>query len=365
MSFTKSDQEFMRLALLEASKISNRVSPNPKVGAVIVQNGSVISKGSHLFFGGPHAEINAIQNSNGKTKGADLYVTLEPCSHFGKTPPCTEAIIKAGFKRVFFGMTDPNPLVRDKNSRAILEKAGIEVFSGLLEEEAILLNQPFIKGMQSKTPYIIAKWAMTMDGKICTSDGESQWITNEKARELSHHLRAEYDAVAIGKNTLEKDDPQLDCRYGIQISSPFRLIFLSRVKNEYLNKKVFLNTDGKTILILKEMPENSLAEELQNRKIQLMYQKDSLEVVLKSLYQLGIASLLIEGGGTLLGRFFDQSLVDYCHCFLAPKILGGNGQTPVKGQGISKIADAWQLKTMKFDQIDDNIHLHGHLKLYR
>lgn len=365
MSFTKSDQEFMQIALLEACKNTNRVSPNPKVGAVIVKNGVIISKGSHQFFGGPHAEINAIQASKDKTKDADLYVTLEPCSHHGKTPPCTEAIIKAGFKRVFFAMSDPNPLVREKNSRAILENAGIEVISGLLEEESILLNQPFIKGMLTKTPYIIAKWAMTLDGKICTSDGESQWITNEKSREISHRLRADYDAVAIGKYTFEKDNPQLDCRYGIQIPSPFRLIFLSKIKKEYLNKKVFLNTDGKTILVLKEMPENSLAAEMQNRKIQLIYQKDSIEVVLKSLYQLGIASIMIEGGGTLLGQFFDQSLVDYCHCFLAPKIFGGSGQTPVKGLGISKIADAWQLKTMKIDQIDDNMHLQGHLKLYR
>lgn len=365
MNFSELDKEFMRLALVEAKQITKRVSPNPKVGAVLVKNKKIISQGSHQVFGEAHAEINAIKNANGQTKDSELFVTLEPCSHHGKTPPCTDAIIKAGIKKVTFAMTDPNPLVRNNNSRQILEKAGIEVRTGLLEEEALQLNQPFIKGIKTKLPYLVAKWAMTMDGKICTSLGESKWITNEKSREVAHHLRAEYDAVAIGKNTLEKDNPQLNCRYGITLSSPYRIVFLSKVKKEHLKLNLFQNSDGKTILIIKELPEQKLGEELQNRKIQIIYQNENIETSLLTLYQIGISSILIEGGGELLGKFFDNSKIDYCHCFIAPVIFGGKGLSPIKGLGISNIAEAWRLKTMKIDQIEDNLHLQGHLNFYR
>lgn len=365
MNFSNSDHEFMRMALQEARLHSNRVSPNPKVGAVIVKNNILISKGTHLEFGAAHAEVNAIKNANGQTKDSVLYVSLEPCSHFGKTPPCTEAIIKAGIKKVIFAMTDPNPLVRVNNSRAILEKAGIEVHSGLLEEEALQLNQSFIKGMQKNIPYLVAKWAMTLDGKIATSNGESKWITNEKSRELAHQLRAEYDAVAIGKKTLVRDDPLLNCRYGIKFSNPYRLIFLTEVKKEFFNLNAFKNVDGKTILVLKEIPAISLVEELQNRKIRIFFQKDNIDTLLKTVYQIGISSILIEGGAELLGYFFENNKIDYCHCFLGTQIFGGDGLTPVRGQGISKIADAWQLKTIKIEQIEDNIHLQGHLQFYR
>lgn len=365
MSFSDFDKDCMKLALLEAKNIKNRVSPNPKVGAVIAKNGGLISKGSHQVFGEAHAEVNAIRNAQGQAKDGVLYVTLEPCSHQGKTPPCTNAIIEAGIKKVIFAMSDPNPLVKKLNSRFILEKAGIEVQSGLCEEDSILLNQPFIKGIKTQLPYLVGKWAMTLDGKICTSQGESKWITNEKSREISHLLRAEYDAVAIGKNTLEKDNPELNCRYGINKISPYRLIYLSKVKKEYLNLKLFQNMDGKTILVVKELPEQKLSEELQNQKIQIIRQNDNIETALKAVFQLGISSILIEGGSELLGMFFDQNKIDYCHSFIAPIIFGGNGLTPIKGQGILRIADAWRLKTMKIDQIDDNIHLQGHLQLYR
>lgn len=364
MSFSDNDHKMMQLALLEAHSLSNRVSPNPRVGAIISKNGIIISKGSHLVYGGPHAEVNAIANAKEDIHGADLYVTLEPCSHQGKTPPCTEAIIKSGIKKVIFAMKDPNPLVKANNSSKILIDAGIQVSSGLLAKEAAQLNQPFLKGILTKMPYLIAKWAMSLDGKINTSTGDSKWITNESSREISHQLRAEYDAVAIGKNTLEKDNPELNCRFGITATSPFRIIFLSEVKEEYFKLNVFRNEDSKTIVILKNKPKPKIAEEIQNRKIQVIFQNANIEVTLKSIYLLGISSIMIEGGSELLGSFFDKNQIDYCHCFIAPKIIGGTGLSPIKGEGISKIANAWQLKTMKFNQFEDNFHLHGELKFY-
>jgi diaminohydroxyphosphoribosylaminopyrimidine deaminase/5-amino-6-(5-phosphoribosylamino)uracil reductase len=364
MTFSDNDHKMMQLALLEARTLTNRVSPNPRVGAVIAKNGILISKGSHLVFGGPHAEVNAIANAKENIQGADLYVTLEPCSHHGKTPPCTDAIIKSGIKKVIFAMKDPNPLVKENNSAKILTEAGIQVNFGLLEKEAAQLNQPFLKGMLTKTPYLIAKWAMSIDGKINTSSGESKWITNESSREISHQLRAEYDAVAIGKNTLEKDNPELNCRYGIVTTSPFRLLFLAEIKKEYFDLKIFKNEDAKTVIVLKNKPQPKIAEEIQNRKIQVIFQNENIEITLKSIYLLGISSILIEGGSELLGSFFDNNQIDYCHCFIAPMIIGGTGLSPIKGVGISKIANAWQLKTMKINQLGDNFHLHGALKLY-
>jgi len=364
MNFSENDHKLMQLAILEAHTLSNRVSPNPRVGAIIARNGTVISKGSHLVYGGPHAEVNAIANAKEDIKGADLYVTLEPCSHHGKTPPCTDAIIKSGIKKVVFAMKDPNPLVKVNNSYQILSDAGIQVSYGLLEKEAAQLNQPFLKGIAYKMPYIVAKWAMSLDGKINTSTGESKWITNESSREISHQLRAEYDAVAIGKNTLEKDNPELTCRYGITTTSPFRILFLTDIKSEYFNLKIFKNEDARTILVLKNKPQSKMAEELQNRKIQVIFQSENIVVSLRSIYSLGISSVLIEGGSELLGSFFDSSHIDYCHCFIAPKIIGGSGLSPIKGEGISKITNAWQLKTMKINQYGDNFHLHGALKLY-
>jgi diaminohydroxyphosphoribosylaminopyrimidine deaminase/5-amino-6-(5-phosphoribosylamino)uracil reductase len=365
MSFTESDKELMRLALLEANNIVERVSPNPKVGAIISKNGVIISKGSHKAYGESHAEVNAIKNSNGNAKGSELYVTLEPCSHYGKTPPCTDAIIKSGIKKVIFAMKDPNPLVSNNNSCQILENAGIEVQFGLLEEDALKLNQAFIKGIKTNQPYLVAKWAMTLDGKISTSQGESKWITNEKARQHAHFLRSQYDAIAIGKNTLEQDNPNLNCRYDIKLADPYRLIFLSKMKIDYLKLNVFQNKDGKTILIIKELPDAKLCEELQNKKIQIIFQDSNIDNSLNALFKLGISSILIEGGSELLGYFFDKGKIDYCHCFIAPIMFGGNGLNAIKGQGIKKITDAWQLKSMKISQFDDNIHLQGPIQFYR
>ncbi|MDD5492289.1 MAG: bifunctional diaminohydroxyphosphoribosylaminopyrimidine deaminase/5-amino-6-(5-phosphoribosylamino)uracil reductase RibD, partial [bacterium] len=219
----KKHEKYMKLALQLAEKGKGKVFPNPMVGAVLVKNGKIISQGYHRYFGGAHAEVEAINNATQPVAGADLYVALEPCAHYGKTPPCTEAIIKAGIKNVYIAMLDPNPLVAGKGIKK-LRQHHIPVIAGITTEKAALLNREYIHYIKHKRPYVIMKWAMSLDGKIATRTGDSKWISNEQARKYAHSLRANVEAIIIGINTVLKDDPSLTVRGITGAKNPVRII---------------------------------------------------------------------------------------------------------------------------------------------
>lgn len=307
MSFTTQDERFMRRALALARRGAGRTSPNPCVGAVVASNGKIIGEGWHRRAGEAHAEVEALRGV--KARGATLYVTLEPCCTHGRTPPCTDAIIGAGIRRVVVAATDPNPKHRGRGLR-LLRKAGVQVEAGLLAQEATALNPAFNKWITTGMPLVIAKAALSLDGKMATRTGDSKWITSEASRRVAHQLRAQVDAVMVGGRTVIADNPQLTVRHGVRGKQPWRVV-VGRCPR---TAKVF--TDA-----------------LRNRTIH--FNTRNLWAVLRSLGRLGITSVLIEGGPTLLSAAFDAGLVDRVAFFFAPKVIAGSakvkGAVPVRG----------------------------------
>lgn len=326
-----SDITFQKLALSLAKKGSGSTFPNPMVGAVIVKNGKVIGKGYHKKAGLPHAEIEAIETARrglAKLKGTTLYVNLEPCIHFGKTPPCVDAIIKAGVTRVVCATADPNPIVSGKGITK-LQKAGIDVSVGLLEKEAIKLNEAFFTFHQKKRPFIAIKFAASLDGKIATKRNDSKWITNEKARAFAGKLRSQYQAVLVGINTVINDNPHL--------GNSLRIILGSESK---IPKDFQVLRDSNVLIV---NPKN-------------------IKELLSTLVKKEIISILVEGGGETIGRFIDEKLVDKVYAFHAPLIIGGEKAiNAVRGEGVAKLKDAIKLKNVTFQKFDDNILTTGYV----
>ena len=317
---------FMKRVLQLAKRGSGKVSPNPMVGAVIVKNGKILSEGYHAFFGGPHAEINALNKlKSHEVIGSTLYVNLEPCSHYGKTPPCTDAIIKAKIRRVIIGMVDPNPMV---NGRGIekLKKAGIEVRTGILEEESAELNEAYVKYITKHEPFITLKVAQTLDGRIATSRGFSRWITGEESRRFVHKMRRENDAVMVGINTVIADDPQLTVRM-VPGRGKRRIILDSRLRIP-LEAKILHHSDPQnTVVVTTDQSPYNKVKILQEMGVTVWILKKADGMVdLPSLWQKmaddGIASLLVEGGGKVLTSIIRQGCADRIILFFAPKIFG-------------------------------------------
>lgn len=321
------DTFYMRKALDIAIKSIGKTSPNPMVGCVIVKNGKIIAEGYHKKAGKAHAEIEAINNSLVSLEGATLYVTLEPCYHSGKTPPCVDRILKEKISRVVIALKDPNPLVAGKSIRK-LKKNGVEVRVGVFKQEALKLNEVFVTNMQKKRPYVVAKWAMTLDGCIADKSGKSKWITSKEARNRARQIRSYYDAVCVGVNTIINDDPELN---GIakkikkvivdpSLRTPADAIVFKRFSEVYIvcDKKFIDNRKYPDGVILVPV----------NRK----NGKFSIEDMLDKLYAYGVMSLFVEGGSYTLGSFFDACLVDKVFVFTAPKIFG-NSQAcrPISG----------------------------------
>lgn len=333
--------KFMKLAIKLAKKAEGMTSPNPMVGAVIVKNGRIAGKGYHKACGLPHAEANAIFSAGGKARGADLYVTLEPCDHFGRTPPCTGAIIEAGIKRVFISMKDPNPV---NNGRGIarLKRARIMVCTGLLEEEAAAMNRAYVKHITTGIPYVTLKMAQSIDGKIATKTGDSKWITSEASRAYVQKLRKSVDAVIVGSGTVLKDDPSLTCRIP-GAGQPARVIVSGR-SGIPESSKVFKNTERiKTFIALG--PGGRVC----------------LKDMLKTLGKMGFLHVLVEGGGELAASFVKDRLVDRYLFFIAPKIIGGRGAvTSVEGSGVSYMRDAAGINNMKAIAMGPDILLEGY-----
>lgn len=340
------DRQMMRQALSLARRGVGRTAPNPAVGCVIVKDGVVVGEGWHRKAGTPHAEVHALREAGEAARGADVFVTLEPCSHHGRTPPCADALVDAGVARVVAGMVDPNPKVSGRGL-ARLRTAGVRVETGLLEEECRRLNEPFIKHVTTGRPFVILKCAMTLDGKIATSHGDSKWITNDKSRAYVHRLRGMVDAVMVGSGTVAADDPLLTCRVG-RGKNPLRVVVDSSLRTP-LHAQVVTDRAAGTIIATVQSADEEKADALRAAGAKVLTcQADDrwvdLDDLLVRLGTRGIQSVLLEGGGTLAGEALRRKLIDRFLFFYAPKLVGGTGKGPFAGDGVRLIADAVPLK---------------------
>lgn len=358
-------KEALDLSLLGAGF----TSPNPLVGAVIVKDERIIGEGYHQHYGGSHAEVNAIKNSTEKVVGATIYVTLEPCSHYGKTPPCADLLVENKFKRVVIATLDPNPLVAGKGVE-ILRKKGIEVVVGVMEEEALKINEAFIKYISTKMPFCILKTAMTLDGKIATHTGESKWITNEKSREYVHEIRNKVTGIMVGVDTVIQDNPSLTTRLtNKEGNDPIRIIVDSTLRVPLEAKVLKMNSGKRTIIATTDRADDSKLKELkkyQNVQVVVMPSKDlrvDLTYLMKWLGEQNIDSILVEGGSTLNFSMIEDGLIDKVVSFIAPKILGGDqAKTPIGGRGIANIVDAIILRDFKVSTFEEDIMIESYIR---
>ena len=340
------DEHYMSIAIKEANKGRGLTKTNPLVGAVIVKNEIVISKGYHRIFGGDHAEVDSIKKVKEENIiGATLYVTLEPCSTYGKTPPCTNVIIKTGIKRVVIGTLDPNYLNSGK-AADIFKKHNIEVEIGILEEKCRKLISSFLVNIKEKRPYITLKLAMTLDGKIATSTGNSKWITNCDSRKHVHKIRKEVDAVMIGQNTVLYDNPELTIRHVNSNRQPHRIIFDSKLKTP-LNYKVFRRQKKEKIFIIaKEYGEKEKLNEYRKLGIEII-KNIKLKNVLNELYNFNIGSVLLEGGSKLAASMLKEKVIDKVMFFYSPKIIGGDALNSIFSLGILNMNNAIGLNNIQ------------------
>jgi len=363
-----SDEKYMKLALDLAKKGTRAVRTNPKVGAVVVKNNKIIGRGFHKYFGGPHAEVYALRQAGARAKGASLYISLEPCSHWGKTPPCSDAIIQSGIKQVIIGAKDPNPVNKGRGLK-MFKKAGIKIKTGVLEKQAQQLNEVFMKYIKTGRPYVIIKAAQTIDGKIATKTGDSRWITEKKARQFSHKLRADVDAIMVGVETILKDDPLLTVRYPEKPKrQPVKVILDSSLRISPDAKIFSKSSPGKVVLATTRKASKEKIKMLLSKKIQIMQAniKDGrvdVDDVLIELGHMGISSVLVEGGGNIIASLLREKLADKAYFFIAPKIIGGkDAVTSVEGSGIAKIKDAIKLRNASVKNIGEDVLIEGYLK---
>lgn len=360
------EEKYMSLALELAVKGRGRVEPNPMVGAVLVKDGEIVGKGYHHIFGGAHAEIHAINEGGENGKGATLYVSMEPCAHFGKTAPCADAIIRAGITKVVAAVADPNPVTAGRGIQK-LKDAGIDIQIGVLEHQARRLNAPFFKLMQKGIPYVIAKWAMSLDGKIATYTGESKWITSEESRRYVHKIRGQVDGILVGINTVLRDDPLLTCRTEGG-RNPRRIIIDSNALLP-LNSRLLntINESEVVVAVNKNAPVERI-EKLRQLGCRVIQTCNSLDRVdLKELfYRLGemeLTNILVEGGSRVITSFFEERLVDKVMVFIAPIIIGGKGAiSPVLGKGIDTIREATEIREITVQRISKDILVEGVLE---
>ena len=361
-------ERWMKEALKIAEKGWGNTNPNPLVGAVIVKEGELIARGAHENCGGPHAEINALNDAGSLVKGSDLYVTLEPCNHFGKTPPCTEAIIKAGVRRVIIAAKDPNELVSGRGEQK-LRDAGIEVISGVMEQEAMKQNEIFMHYINRKTPFVIAKAAMSLDGKIASSSGHSQWITGEKARQHAHWIRQRVSSILVGVNTIIKDDPMLTVRIGVdKIKNPIRLILDSKGRVPLSSKIVLSANKIDTVIATTDRMPYEKENRLKDSGVTVwrLPEKDAqvdINALIGYLAEKEIDSLMIEGGGAVMASFIEQKLVHKLLWYIAPKIIGGSSAPgPVGGSGILHMKEALPVIEMNSIKLGDDWLMTGYMK---
>ncbi|MFN9464434.1 MAG: bifunctional diaminohydroxyphosphoribosylaminopyrimidine deaminase/5-amino-6-(5-phosphoribosylamino)uracil reductase RibD [Planctomycetota bacterium] len=371
----KSDQHWMQLALELAKRGQGYVEPNPMVGCVVVRQGELIASGFHQRFGGPHAEVNALDKLDTQTVSeSTIYVTLEPCAHYGKTPPCVELLLKNPPARVVIAMEDPFEQVAGLGIGK-LKQAGIDVTVGVLGDQARELNAPYLKRLSSRLPWVIAKWAMTLDGAIATSTGDSKWISNELSRQQVHRLRSRVDAILVGSSTVLADDPMLTARLGagesvarkairVVLDRRFRIGSSSQLVRTARQTPVWVVVDPR---VLRSMPQKrSEFEESGVEFLELDVQsavdasQAELTQVLCAIASRGGTNVLVEGGAGVLGSFFDAKLVDQVECYIAPRVIGGqDARRAVAGFGVESIARGCEFQSIRWDAIDGDLHFSG------
>lgn len=359
------DIDYMRLAIDLAERGCGWVSPNPLVGAVIVKEGRIIGRGWHQRYGEPHAERNALADCSESPAGATMYVTLEPCCHQGKQPPCTEAILAAGIRRVVVAAGDPNPLVRGKGIR-ILRQAGLEVETGLLEEECLRQNEVFFHYISTKRPFVVMKYAMTMDGKIAAYTGDSKWITGEEARNHVQGLRNRYSGIMVGLGTVLADDPMLNCRIpgGKDL---VRILCDSQLRcpldKQLIQTAYCIPTILATCCRDKEKQRPYLEKGCQVLEVGEKEGRVDLNQLMEVLGQMQIDSILLEGGGTLNWAALKSGIVQKCLSYIAPKLFGGaTAKTPVEGQGVPSPGEAFFLKNSRCILLGQDILIESDLE---
>jgi diaminohydroxyphosphoribosylaminopyrimidine deaminase/5-amino-6-(5-phosphoribosylamino)uracil reductase len=375
------DLNYMKLALRLAAKGAGWVSPNPMVGAVVVREGRIVGRGYHRAYGRPHAEVEALNRAGDAAKGADLYVTLEPCNHQGRTPPCTQAVLNAGIRRVVIATPDPNPRVNGGGAE-FLQSKGLQVETGLLANQARRLNEAWFHWVATGLPFVIAKAACSLDGKIATASGESQWLTGEKARAYGHHLRHQADAILVGVGTAIADDPQLTTRLVGRTAKnekrktknekrprdPIRIVLDSRLRLPLDARLLHLNSPAPSwIACTGAAPQDKIKALKELGAEVLVTPADAsglvaLSPLLKELGRRQVQSVLVEGGGETLGSFFDQRLVDKFYFFYAPKILGGKtAPGMLAGAGVKHLGNALQTRDLRVRKLGPDLLVTGHL----
>ena len=357
---------FMRIALEEAARGVGRTSPNPTVGAILVKGGRIIARGYHRQAGASHAEVVAIDAAGARARGADLYTTLEPCVHFGRTPPCTQAILAAGIRRVICASMDPDPRVNGRGLKFLRER-GVEVLASVLAPEANRLNQPFFKRVATGLPYVTLKAAITLDGKIATATGDSRWITGRAARQEVHRLRDQADVVMVGANTVRVDDPRLTCRLpGGQGRDPVRVVVGSRqpLSPEH---RLFSLRSGRTILALPRQAGRVKGKGLAARGVDVWAAQGrggrvDLEALLRRLASEGFNHVLVEGGARLFGTLLRERLADELLLFVAPRLIGMDGLSWAGELGIQQMKQALRVGELSVDRVGEDLMIRALLQ---
>jgi diaminohydroxyphosphoribosylaminopyrimidine deaminase/5-amino-6-(5-phosphoribosylamino)uracil reductase len=361
------DEFFMKIALDLARRGLGYTSPNPMVGAVIVKNDTVVGKGYHAGPGQAHAEVNAIDNAGASAANATLYVTLEPCNHTGRTPPCTERILAAGITRVVAAMRDPNPDVTG-GGLAYLHQKGVKIRVGVCEEQAKMLNEAFIKHIQTKRPFVTLKCAATLDGMIATKIGDSKWVSGEGSRAFVHQLRHASDAVLVGVNTIKKDNSSLTTRTkGKKGSDPRRIILDTHLSIPEKAKVLQLDSDSDTVIAIGPVVPKKKKVAFEKIGIKFIEAPEKnglidLDFLMNRLGQSGITSLLVEGGGRVIASFLKAGIVDKIIFFYAPKLLGGNDGIPIcSGSGAELMQDCISVKDLRVSRFGDDVMIEGYI----
>jgi len=365
MNMQKDDEYYMQLALKLALKAKGKTSPNPLVGALVVKAGRIIGKGFHEKAGLAHAEVIALDQAGKKAKGATLYVTLEPCAHTGRTPPCVNRIIQSGIKEVIIGMIDPNPLNNGKGIM-LLKQSNIKVRQGVLSGQLHKINESFVKYITTRLPFVTVKVAESLDGRIATYTGDSKWITSDKSRVFAHKMRKDYDAIMVGVNTVLRDNPRLDTWFSAK--QPVKIIVDSNLSTPE-NANIFAQNSRVIIITLPSRP----GQETENRK-RLFKKAKVIEVkeksgqinlrdALRKIAQLQITNIIVEGGGTLVGSLFDERLVDKILFFISPKIIGGKDAiSSVMGKGVRRVDQAIKLRDLKIRRFGEELLVEAGIK---
>ncbi len=360
---------FMREALDLARRGLGRTAPNPAVGAVVVKDGRIVGRGYHRKAGEPHAEVLALREAGEAARGAVMYVTLEPCVHHGRTPPCVDAILRAGVAEVHIATLDPNPVVHGKGV-ARLRAAGVRVVVGEGQSQAQELIEGFAHWIRTRRPWVLAKFAMTLDGKVATRSGHARWISGDQARLWVHGLRNTVDAILVGRGTVQADDPRLTTRLprAREVHHPLRIVLDSRGRLP-LEARVFDPAlPGRTVVAATARFPDERQRVLEARGVEVWRLPEdpqgrvSLPALLDALGDRGITTLLVEGGPTVLGSFFDQGLLHKVHAFVAPVLFGGReAPSPIHGRGVDRADQGWRLQRVTYERVGDDMLVTGYL----